>query len=166
MADIYEVVLTTDLGPDVSEPELAELRWHLVLGGRPETYPIGTDNHAEIFPLGDPADPDCQWETAGPEPLFAGRGAAHRVGGVLVSELVGGPAGWALTVRQEVHPDSFYPLRTLLEWLGRRTRTVTSFAGYLRCHEDVTISPIVVRDGEIVLPDLIVAHTPEADVSV
>ena len=96
-----------------------------------------------------------------PEPLFAARGAAHRVGGVLVSELVGGPDGWALTVRQEVHPDSFYPLRTLLVWLGRRARTGTSFAGYLRFHEEAAISPLVVRDGELAVPDAVEEHTPD-----
>ncbi len=161
MADVYEVVLTMDLEQAVSEPELAELRWHLGMGERPETYPIGTDNYAETFPLGDPSDPGCQWETAEPDPLFAARGAAHRVGGVLVSELVGGPDGWALTVRQEVHPDSFYQLRTLLVWLGRRARTGTSFAGYLRFHEEPGVSSLVVRDGEIAVPDAVEEHTPD-----
>ncbi|MFI7673081.1 hypothetical protein [Actinophytocola sp. NPDC049390] len=158
MSDVYEIVLTVDLVPEIGDPELAELRWHLGAGPRPETYPMGSDNHVETFPLGDPADPDCQWETAEPEPLFAGRGAAHRVGGVLVSELVGGPSGWALTVRQEVHPDAFSQLRTLTDWLGRHARTATPFVGYVRFHEDVEVSPLVLRNREIALPDAVQAH--------
>ena len=160
VADIYELVLTVDLGPEISEPELAELRWQLGIGARPETYPIGSDNHVAAFPLGDPEDPDCQWETAEPEPFFAERGAAHHVGGALVSELVSGPNGWALTVRQEVHPDSFYQLRTLLDWLGRRARTVTPFVGYLRFYEEVVVSPFVLGDRGIVVPDAVAAYTP------
>ena len=160
MADIYEVVLTLDLEPEISGPELAELRWHLGTGDRPATYPIGSDNHAETFPLGDPSDPGCRWETADPEPLFAERGAARHVGGVLVSELAGGPDGWSLTVRQEIHPDSFYQLRTLLAWLGGRARRATAFAGYLRFHEEIEVSPLVVADGEIAVPDDVAAHTP------
>jgi hypothetical protein len=161
VADVYEVVLAMDLGLEITEPELAELRWHLGAGDRPATYPIGSDNHVETFPLGDPSDPGCQWETADPEPLFAGRGAAQRVGGVLVSELVGGPDGWSLTVRQEVHPDGFYHLRTLLAWLGARARRATSFAGYLRFHEEIEVSPLVVTDGEIAVPDDVAEHTPD-----
>lgn len=161
MADVYEVVLTVDLEPVVTGPELAELRWHLGTGDRPATYPIGSDRYVEAFPLGDPSDPGCQWETADPEPLFACRGAARRVGGVLVSELVGRPDGWALTVRQEVHPDGFYQLRTLLAWLGGRTRRATTFAGYLRFHEETSVSPLVVADGAIAVPDDVAAHTPD-----
>lgn len=161
MADVYEVVLTMDLGLEIGEPELAELRWHLGTGARPETYPIGTDNHVAAFPLGDPADPGCQWEIAEPEPLFAERGAAHHVGGALVSELVSGPGGWALTVRQEVHPDSFYQLRTMLDWLGRRARTVSSFVGYLRHYEEAAATPLVLGEREIVVPDAVAAHTPD-----
>lgn len=161
MADVYEVVLAMDLGPEISEPELAELRWHLGIGERPATYPIGSDRYVEAFPLGDPADPGCRWETADPEPLFAGRGPADRVGGVLVAELAGGPGGWALTVRQEVHPDGFYPLRTLLAWLGRHARGTTSFAGYLRFHEEIGVTPLVVAAGAIAVPDDVEAHTPD-----
>lgn len=161
MADVYEVVLTMDLGPAISEPELAELRWHLGTGPRPAAYPIGSDRYVEAFPLGDPADPGCQWETADPEPLFAERGAARHIGGALVAELVGGPDGWALTVRQEVHPDGFHQLRTLLAWLGGRARRTPSFAGYLRFHEEFEVSPLVLADGEIAVPDDVVAHTPD-----
>ncbi len=160
MADIFEVVLTMTLRPDIGDAELAELRWHLGLGPRPDTYPIGSDKHVDIFPLGDPTDPGCAWETAEPEPLFAERGAAHHVGGALVSELVTAPRGLALTVRQEVHPDSFAQLRTLLEWLSRGTET--SFLGYLRFYEEHTVLPIVLVDGKVVLPDVLVRDAPEA----
>ncbi|CAM5351274.1 putative protein OS=Streptomyces glaucescens OX=1907 GN=SGLAU_31925 PE=4 SV=1 [Streptomyces glaucescens] len=39
--------------------------------------------------------------------------------------------GWALTVRQEVHPDQFHRLRELVEWIAARTSTCGTI-GYLR----------------------------------
>ncbi|MGP3916698.1 hypothetical protein [Nonomuraea sp. 10N515B] len=87
MADIYELVLSVDIRADVTDDELAELRWHVGQGARPERLPIGTDRYVETYPLGDPDDPDCEWEDAEPAPVFAQRGAARRVGGALVAEL-------------------------------------------------------------------------------
>ncbi|MEU7853888.1 hypothetical protein [Nonomuraea sp. NPDC049141] len=167
MADIYELALTVDLRPDITDDELAELRWHVGQGPRPERLPIGTDNYLEAYPLGDPDDPDCEWETAEPEPAFTQRGAALLVGGVLVAELAGRERsdGWALTVRQEVHPDAFYQLRTLLEWLGRCSANAQTdgsefFVGYLRFCESVEIEPLVLSNGRIHLPEAIESHTP------
>jgi hypothetical protein len=142
-----------DIRADVTDDELAELRWHVGQGPRPERLPSGVDSsvlfssptaagtasagrarHARVrrptnaapnasvtaaarllpgvspggfavgdvrtcgarvvgrcrrtYPLGNPADPDCEWETEEPSPAFAQRGAAIRVGGVLVAELV------------------------------------------------------------------------------
>jgi hypothetical protein len=112
-----------DIRADVTDDELAELRWQMGHGPRPERLPIGADRYVETCPLGDPDDPDGEWEVAEPAPVFAQRGAARQVGGALVAELVERERsdGWALTVRQELHLDDFYQLRTLLDWLGRKT---------------------------------------------
>jgi hypothetical protein len=167
VGDLYEVVLTIDVRADVTDDELTELRWHVGQAPRPERFPFGTDNYLDTFPLGDPADPGCEWETAEPEPLFAERGGASAVGGALVADLAErkGPDGWALTVRQELHPDSFYALRSVLAWLGpaaahARTADVPFFAGYLRFHEDVDVVPLVLLNGRIGLPEAIEEHTP------
>ncbi|WP_433362562.1 hypothetical protein [Streptosporangium sp. CA-115845] len=167
MGDIYELVLSVDIRADVTDDELAELRWHVGQGPRPERLPIGTDRYVETYPLGDPDDPDCEWEDAEAEPVFARRGAAWRVGGALVAELVARERsdGWALTVRQELHPGDFYRLRTLLDWLGRcsvgaNAGGVESFVGYLRFHESAEIAPLVLVDGRIRVPEDIESHTP------
>ncbi|WP_436758225.1 hypothetical protein [Streptosporangium sp. V21-05] len=167
MADIYELVLSVDVRADITDDELAELRWHVGQGPRPGRLPIGTDRYVEAHPLGDPDDPDCEWEDAEVEPVFARRGAAWRVGGALVAELAARERsdGWALTVRQEFHPDDFYRLRTLLDWLGRysldaHTDGVESFVGYLRFHESTEIAPLVLLNGRIRVPEDIESHTP------
>jgi hypothetical protein len=168
MGDMYELLLTLDLRADITDDELAELRWQVGQGPRPERLPIGTDAYLDTYPLGDPADPDCLWETATPEPVFARRGAARRMGGALVADLVGREQadGWALTVRQEVHPDDFYQLRTLLGWLGPRsvgaqTSGVEFFVGYLRFLESVELAPLVLLNGQIRLPSDIKDHTSD-----
>ncbi|MEU4537461.1 hypothetical protein AB0G15_21620 [Streptosporangium sp. NPDC023825] len=167
MADIYEFVLSVNIRADVTDDELAELRWHVGQGPRPERLPIGTDRYVETYPLGDPDDPGCEWEDAEAEPVFARRGAARRVGGALVAELVARerPDGWALTVRQELHPDDFYQVRTLLAWLGRcsadaHAAGVESFVGYLRFHESAEIASLVLSNGRIRVPEDIESHTP------
>ncbi|MFB9681022.1 hypothetical protein [Streptosporangium vulgare] len=107
---------------------------------------------------------------------MGGRGGGARVraarrclagGGPLVAELVARerPDGWALTVRQELHPDDFYRLRTLLDWLGRcsagaHAGGVESFVGYLRLHESAEIAPLVLVNGRIRVPEDIESHTP------
>lgn len=161
MADLYELVLALDLRDDLAPDQLAELRWHVGQGERPEKLVLGTDNYLETFPLGDPADPDCEWETAEPTPAFADRGPATRIGGALVAALVprGEPAGWALTLRQELHPDQFYQLRTMLEWVGRWAAH-DGFAGYLRFFETTEVTPLMVHSGQIGLPADVDEHTP------
>jgi hypothetical protein len=78
--------------------DLALLRWHLGEEG------------------------DCQGEYE--YPLWDARGPARRIGGVLAGELRSDDWGWALTVRQESHPDEFDDLRRIVLWLGavRRAR--------------------------------------------
>ncbi len=161
MADLYELVLALDLRSGLAPDELAELRWHVGQGERPETLVLGTDTYLETFPLGDPDDPNCAWETAEPAPAFAAKGPAARVGGALVAALVPRerPDGWALTLRQELHPDQFYQVRTMLGRLGRWAAH-DGFAGYLRFYENTDVTPLMVHNGQIGLPDDIVEHTP------
>ncbi|TQK42299.1 hypothetical protein FBY35_3678 [Streptomyces sp. SLBN-118] len=40
MADIYELSIVLNLGEDLSNEEVAELRWHLGLGPKPEILHI------------------------------------------------------------------------------------------------------------------------------
>lgn len=159
MADLYELVLALDLR-DLPPDEEAELRWHVGDGERPARLVFGTDRFLEAWPLGDPGDPDCEWETADPEPLFAATGPAHRIGGARVALLVerdGG--GWALTVRQDLHPDQFYALRSIIDRLGPHA-VHEGFAGHLRFYESDAVAPLIVHDGRITPPDAVVDHTP------
>ena len=167
MGDVYELVLTIDVRADISPAELAELRWHVGDGPQPDPLPMGTGAVRATFPLGDPRDPDCEWEDAPPEPLFAGRGGARRTGGALVAELVEreDPDGWALTVRQELHPDDFHALRALLAWLGPHSARahdagVPRGVGHLRFHESTEHTPLVLLNGRIRVPDALAEHTP------
>ncbi|MFD8394786.1 hypothetical protein ACFV2N_37760 [Streptomyces sp. NPDC059680] len=117
---MFELMLTLDLRDEFSEEELAG-RWHLGAGPKPETLRIVTE-----FPLvvedehGEPVIENH------PEPLLASHGEAFKMEGALVSVLerradTGGGA-WALTSRQEVHPDGFELVGELLGWLATRPR--------------------------------------------
>jgi hypothetical protein len=57
--------------------------------------------------------------------------------------------GWALTCRQEVHPDDFGPLEPLLTWL--RARAV-AFHCHLRFYEDDAFEPLAITDGGVRWP--------------
>jgi hypothetical protein len=159
VGDYYELVLTIDIRPDIPADELAELRWHMGQEPRPEQLLSVPEDCLDIYPLGDPNDPDCEWETAEPEPMFAQRGAAWAVGGALVAELVRRerPDGWSLTARQEVDPNDSLRLSALLEWLGPRsiyaqTDGIPFFVGYQRFYESNEIEPLILLDGRIRLP--------------
>ena len=167
MGDMYEVVLTMDIRADVTGDELAELRWHVGQGPRPERLTMGTDNYLNTRPLGDPSDPDCEWDTDEPAPAFTLRGAGWKIEGALVAELVRreGPDGWSLTVRQEFHPDEFYQLRSMLNWLGPHSvnanvNDIPFFVGYMRFYENDEITPFVLLNGRIGLPESIESSTP------
>ncbi|WP_432984293.1 hypothetical protein [Dactylosporangium sp. CA-233914] len=132
MADIFEIVVTLDLGPGLPADELDELRWHLGLGTRPAVLPLtgGFD----------------------PEPVFARRGPAWKVSGAVVAELAERDGrGWALTVRQEVHPDEFDALTALLTGVARHAQGV-GFAGFVRFYEDDVPEPIMLSGGQLRLP--------------
>ncbi|MER7007953.1 hypothetical protein ABT297_33590 [Dactylosporangium sp. NPDC000555] len=132
MSDMYELVATLTLNAGIVDDELAELRWHLGRGPDPGTYPL-TGHTA-------------------PEPVFAARGPAWKLAGALVAELAERErGGWALTVRQEVHPDQFATARALLEGVARHCDGV-GFAGYLRFYEDDVVAPLLMDRGYIRLP--------------
>jgi hypothetical protein len=107
MSDLYELQLILDLPSSLPAADLTLLRWHL----------LGESGQ-------EPQDPDAY-------PLLSARGPAQRIGGTLVGDLAHSERGWALTARQEVHPDEFDQLRELVEWLARRTSTFGTI-GYLR----------------------------------
>ncbi|MFI0817699.1 hypothetical protein ACH4TX_14530 [Streptomyces sp. NPDC021098] len=125
MADIHEVLLTAELPADLTEAEMAELRWHLGHGARPEQFTIVVDGWpvVAVDEEGEPL-PEGQWEIDR-YPLLAERGPADpRIGGVVFSELArrDGPTdhGWALSSRQVLHSDDLTLLEQLLTWLRRR----------------------------------------------
>lgn len=145
MADIYDFFLAIDLRDDFSEQELAELRWHLGLGPRPAELTILTDF--------------ATFEDDSPFPVLGRRGAGSRIGGVVLSLLEARPNGWALTTRQELHPDEFEELDAFLAWLAGKADydylaadgTTKSggfgqFVGYLRWYEDAAIDKLLVID--------------------
>ncbi|MCH0541992.1 hypothetical protein I3F58_20970 [Streptomyces sp. MUM 203J] len=153
MADIYELSIALNLREELSDEELAELRWHFGLGPKPESLRI-----VPAFPTvveddrGDPVMVDD------PVPLLSQHGEAWKVGGALVAVLLraeGARCGtWALTVRQEIHPDEFDRTGELLSWLAtkaddRHRALGTVRLGWTRGCESDQFEPLVVRDGEV-----------------
>ncbi|MEE1762019.1 hypothetical protein [Streptomyces sp. SP18BB07] len=132
MGDYYELQLSLDLPVSLPAEDLTLLRWHLGEGG---------DDR-----FGDNGDGERQG--AYEYPLLAQRGAARRVGGALVGELCGRERGWALTVRQEVHPDQFDDLRRLVGWLGARTSTA-GVVGHVRFYEEWLPELLIVEAGVV-----------------
>ncbi|CAL9610930.1 hypothetical protein [Streptomyces sp. enrichment culture] len=122
MADIYEFQLTLDLPSTLPEGDLAVLRWHL-----------GHEDGEQ----GDYA-----------YPLWDARGPARRIGGVLVGELRSDDWGWALTVRQESHPDELDDMNRIVNWLAART-TTAGVIGYLRFYEDDVPDVLVAQSGSV-----------------
>ncbi|MGW7297426.1 MULTISPECIES: hypothetical protein [unclassified Streptomyces] len=157
MADIYELMLALDLRDDVSEAEVAELRWHVGLGPRPEGLNIVTGSSLVMEVEGE----EVEVEEV-PEPLLSCQGEAYKVGGALFSVLLrkedAWRSGWALTSRQEIHPDDFDRTGTLLTWLADRAHDVHRRpdggvnVGWTRFYEEVRPEPLVVRDGVVVWP--------------
>ncbi|MFD3327400.1 hypothetical protein [Streptomyces sp. NPDC058701] len=172
MSDIHELTVAVDLRDEISATELAELRWHLGIGPRPERLSIVTE-----FPVVVVDDSGAPVVEDDPRPLLAGNGAAARVGGVLGSALeprTDPPRrGWALTCRQEVHPDEFEEVGELLGWLAARAHATHRLAdgadraggadgsdtaggavriGFLRFHEDEVPAALRVEDGRVRWP--------------
>ncbi|GGP79908.1 hypothetical protein GCM10010215_00820 [Streptomyces virginiae] len=69
MSDVHELVVAVDLRDEISEGELAELRWHLGLGGRPERLSVVTRFPVVVWD--DEGEPVIEDD---PRPLLAGRG--------------------------------------------------------------------------------------------
>ncbi|MER6031002.1 hypothetical protein [Streptomyces sp. NPDC001851] len=157
MADIYELSLALNLREGLSDQEVAELRWHLGLGPKPERLGI-----VSAFPMaveGEDGEPVVVDE---PVPLLAQQGEAWKVGGVLVSVLLSPQdtrhGTWALTVRQEIHPDEFDSTGELLTWLASRaddrhhTSTGEIRLGWTRFCDSDRFEPLAVRNGEVGWP--------------
>ncbi|MFJ1701057.1 hypothetical protein ACIOHC_39590 [Streptomyces sp. NPDC088252] len=158
MSDVYELVITVDLRDEITEPEVAELRWHLRIGPRPERQSIVTG-----FPFVVVDDSGYPVVVDEPHPLLAESGAASRVGGVLCSALAGRAdlprKGWSLTSRQEIHPDEFDIVGELLSWLAVRAHSTHLIAdqaavriGCIRFHEALTPDVLKVENGQVDWP--------------
>ncbi|GAA2076704.1 hypothetical protein GCM10009780_11570 [Actinomadura alba] len=171
VADLYELLVTADLPDDLSEAEVAELRWHLGLGPEPEAFTIVT-GFPEVF-VDDYDDPQVadsgegSWETLR-RPALAERGPAHRIGGVLFSELARreGPArpGWALTSRQEIHAAEFQGPTELIRWLSERVNDrMFDLSLHMRFYEDDVLQPASLEKDELVIHE-IVSKTPSPPV--
>ncbi|WP_413804790.1 hypothetical protein [Streptomyces sp. OE57] len=162
MADIHEVLLTAELPADLTEVEMAELRWHLGHGSRPERFTIVVDcwPMVTIDEEGEPL-PEGEWEIDR-YPLLAERGPADpRIGGVVFSELArrDGPtdSGWALSSRQILHSDDFTLLEQLLQWLRRRAvghaGGPVCFSCHTRFYEDgPALKPVLLDEGGLAIP--------------
>lgn len=158
MSDIHELTVAVDLRDEISAAELAELRWHLGIGPRPEHLSIVTE-----FPVLVVDDSGLPVVEDDPRPLLAGNGAAARVGGVLGSALAARTdpprEGWAVASRQELHPDEFEEVGELLGWLAARAHDAHRYAdgavgiGFLRFHEDEVPAALRVEGGRVRWPD-------------
>ncbi|MDH6705647.1 hypothetical protein P3T27_002369 [Kitasatospora sp. MAA19] len=155
MADIFELTLTLDLRDELSEDDLVELRWHLGLGPEPEALRIVT-----TFPYwGEDDDGELVIDNH-PQPLLGRHGEAHKVSGALVSAFHRREdtwcGVWALTSRQEIHPDEFGDTGKLLSWLAdkaddrHRQLDGSVRLGWIRFYESDQVEPLVVRDGVVV----------------
>ncbi|OLF17086.1 hypothetical protein [Actinophytocola xanthii] len=149
MSDVHDFLLVLDLRPEVSEEKINELRWHLGLGPQPENLTIVTDfDEVMVDEAGEPI------VESHPRPLLGEQGPAWRTGGALVSQLVArADGGWAVTSRQELHPDDFDRVSALVDWLAAHARDAGNpqFIGYLRPLEDATVAtPLTITDGRVV----------------
>lgn len=150
-------MLTLDLRDELSEEELAELRWHLGLGPQPEVLRIVP--RVPFVVEGDHGELVVEDH---PEPLLGDHGEATKVDGALVSVLVHKQdtrrSAWSLTSRQEIHPDAFEATGELLMWLAKKAGDSHRHpdggvsVGWTRFYEERQPEPLVVRDGLVVWP--------------
>ncbi|GAA3736285.1 hypothetical protein GCM10022225_18740 [Plantactinospora mayteni] len=151
MADIREFLVSMNLSGDLSDTEIAELRWHLGLGPQPEEFTIITDfTNTDIDEDGNPVTINEPYPVWGREPY-----PARRIGGVVFSLLVheetewGGR--WALTCRWEIHPEQHEIVAKLFDWLATY-ETDHGFMGYLRWYEDDWPEwPVGIEGGALVV---------------
>ncbi|MDH6111495.1 hypothetical protein P3T36_004649 [Kitasatospora sp. MAP12-15] len=157
MSDWFECALAVRLSEGVTEGEVAELRWHLGLGPRPEALAIVSQYLCvEVDDFGAPVVVEDD-----PYPLLDQRGfGSAGVDGVLDSRLdwAEEPArGWTLTSRQQLHPDGFGQLGELCAWLALHVRgvhgdDVAVGLGTIRFYEDVEPQPLLFRGGRVEWP--------------
>ncbi|PAZ11755.1 hypothetical protein CLM62_34155 [Streptomyces sp. SA15] len=157
MADIFELSIVLNLREGLSDAELAELRWHLGLGPMPEILRIVSE--FPIVVVDDAGEPVIEDR---PVPLLGQHGDAWKVNGALTSVLVRPEdrtnGAWALTIRQEIHPDQFDSTAELLTWLSTKAddrhcvKAGTIHLGWIRFYESDRFEPLVVRDGGVVWP--------------
>lgn len=157
VADIYELRLALDLRDELSDGDLSELRWHQGLGPRPDALRIVTS-----FPYVDVDDDGTPVVVDDPHPLLGAHGEGHVLEGALGSALVRRertrPGAWALTSRQELHPDDFDLTGRLLTWLARRAAAPhhradgTVHLGWTRFHESDHPEPLLAHPDTIAWP--------------
>ncbi|WP_425827033.1 hypothetical protein [Streptomyces fractus] len=123
MSDVYALDLAVDLSMGTPRAVLDGLRWH----------------------LGIEAECDLDEDDG---PLLAERGAALRIGGALVGELVCADNAWHLTARQEVHEET---LLELYELLGRLVKHASrdGIIGQIRFYEDEVPDLLIHEDGAV-----------------
>ncbi|MFI6586777.1 hypothetical protein [Embleya sp. NPDC050493] len=159
MSDLYELTLDVLVRGPLSDPEVAELRWHVGLadGALPEP---GDRRIVTAFPVVVVDDLGVPTVVDDPHPVLGGPdGIALRSGGVSATGLAPTAGGWALTVRRELHPDEFDEVGGLLAWLAARVADAHTdpdgsiVLGWLRFVEDTEARPLVFRDGCVRWPD-------------
>lgn len=164
MADAYELLLSANLPSDLSDPEIAELRWHLGLGPEPAELALVTDFQELV--IGDDGEPEVDEHGAfvmshQPYQLLAEKGVAWHIGGVLLSEMQRSTDNttsrrsdeWVLTTRQEMHPDELdHRLEHLLLWLSERAISPAHLQCHLRFHEDLEFDRVTIEDGKVIWP--------------
>ncbi|MER6159981.1 hypothetical protein ABT147_31255 [Streptomyces sp. NPDC001868] len=126
MADLYIVDVSMNLTASVPDMVLSELRHDLGLEETGDGHADEADNH----------------------PVWAARGPARRIGGVLIGELIGTAEGWSLTVRQEVHAESMPRVDTLIELLAPHSAT-EGVIGQIRFYEDEIPDLLLNRSGKL-----------------
>ncbi|TQM26356.1 hypothetical protein [Nocardia bhagyanarayanae] len=153
MADIFEFTLSLDLRDELSEADVAELRWHLGLGDLPESG-LRIESGSRWLIEND----EGHLVELDPQPLLDQRGPACETGGILTASLERTPTGWRLEARQEVHPEVFPEMSALMRWLylrvdfGMVQPDGSVELGRLRGYEDEHSQPLLVRDDRVFWP--------------
>jgi hypothetical protein len=131
MADLYAVDVSMDLAATVPDAVLSELRRHLGLAGTEDTLIDDFEDY----------------------PVWAARGPARRIGGVLVGKLIRTDQVWSLTVRQEVHAEVMPQVDALMEMLAFHSTTEGTI-GQIRFYEDEIPDLLLNRSGKLMMVSL------------
>ncbi|WP_399924767.1 hypothetical protein [Streptomyces kanamyceticus] len=132
MSDIYAFDLALDLAESTPDDVLAAVRWHLGQNSEQERDESAIDGGESDL-----------------SPLWGGRGAALRIGGVLWGSLVRGDRKWSLGVRQEIHAEDLEDLKELVERLTRHA-VQEGAVGQTRFHEDEIPDLLCNRSGRLI----------------